>query len=167
MVLSYKFWQRHFGGDPAVLGKTLQLVRKNYTVVGVAAPRFTWDDGDVYLPLKVTQDPARTYYVGLRLKPGVSREAAASALIPLIHEFAKQTPRHFPKDAYTFRIVGLNDMFIKRLGGTLALLFTAVALLLAIGCGNVSILLLARGAARQHELALRTAVGARPSRIVR
>ncbi len=167
VVLGYKFWQRHFGGDPGVLGKTLQLVRKNYTIVGVAAPRFTWDDGDVYLPLKVTQDPVRAYYVGLRLKPGVTPTAAGAALTPLVHEFAKQTPNHFPKDAYTFRLVGLNEDFVKQLGGTLALLFSAVALLLAIGCGNVSILLLARGTARQHELALRSAVGARRSRIVR
>ena len=85
----------------------------------------------------------------------------------MIHEFQKQTPNHFPKEAYTFRLVGLNDDFVKQLGGTLALLFSAVALLLAIGCGNVSILLLARGAARQHELALRTAVGATRNRIVR
>ena len=61
----------------------------------------------------------------------------------------------------------MNDDFIKQLGGTLALLFSAVALLLAIGCGNVSILLLARGTARQHELALRSAVGASRGRIVR
>jgi predicted permease len=167
VVLGYKFWQRHFGSDPGVLGKTLQLVRKNYTIVGVAAPRFTWDDGDVYLPLKVTQDPVRAYYVGLRLKPGVTPAAAGAALTPLIHEFAKVTPNHFPKDAYTFRLVGLNEDFVKQIGGTLALLFSAVALLLAIGCGNVSILLLARGTARQHELALRSAVGAQRSRIVR
>jgi predicted permease len=167
VVLGYKFWQRHFGGDTGVLGKTLQLVRKNYTIVGVAAPRFTWDDGDVYLPLKVTQDPVRAYYVGLRLKPGVTHAAAAAALTPLVHEFAKQTPNHFPKDAYAFRLVGLNEDFVKQIGGTLALLFSAVALLLAIGCGNVSILLLARGTARQHELALRSAVGAMRSRIVR
>ncbi len=166
-VLSYKFWQRHFSGDPDVLGKTLQLVRKNYTIVGVAAPRFTWNDADVYLPLKITADPVRSYQTELRLKPGVSLAASAAALTPLMHEFAKQTPDHFPKDAYTFSIIGLNDDFIRQLGGTLALLFSAVALLLAIGCGNVSILLLARGTARQHELALRSAVGARPSRIVR
>ena len=59
VVLGYKFWQRHFNGDPAVLGQTIQIVRKNYTIVGVAAPRFTWDDGDVYLPQKVTHDPIR------------------------------------------------------------------------------------------------------------
>ena len=168
VVLSYKFWQRHFGGNPEVLGKTLQLVRKNYTIVGVASPRFTWNDGDVYLPLKVTEDPSRVYLPELRLKPGVSHAAAAAALTPLIHEFAKQTPKHFPQAGdYAFTVVGLNDDFVKQLGGTLYLLFSAVALLLAIGCGNVSILLLARGTARQHELALRSAVGASRSRIVR
>jgi predicted permease len=166
-VLSYKFWQRHFNGNADVVGKTLQLVRKNYTIVGVAGQRFTWNDGDVYLPLKVTQDPVPSYLTELRLRPGVSHAAAAAALTPLIHEFAKQTPKHFPLDAYTFQLAGLNDDFIKQLGGTLALLFCAVGLLLAIGCGNVSILLLARGTARQHELALRSAVGATRGRIVR
>jgi predicted permease len=166
-VLSYKFWQRHFNSNPDVVGKTMQLVHKNYTIVGVAAPRFTWNDAEVYLPLKVTQDPVTSYLTELRLKPGVSHAAAAAALTPLIHEFAKETPKHFPLDAYTFIIAGLNDDFVKQLGGTLALLFSAVALLLAIGCGNVSILLLARGTARQHELALRSAVGATRWRIVR
>jgi predicted permease len=166
-VLSYKFWQRHFNGNSDVVGKTMQLVHKNYTIVGVAAPRFTWNDAEVYLPLKVTQDPVRSYLTELRLKPGVSHAAAAAALTPLIHEFAKETPKHFPQDAYTFSLAGLNDDFIKQLGGTLALLFSAVALLLAIGCGNVSILLLARGSAREHELALRSAIGASPKRIVR
>jgi predicted permease len=165
-VLSYKFWQRHFNSDRAVIGQTLQLVRKNYTIVGVAAPRFTWDDGDVYLPLKVTQDPAKAYYVGLRLKPGVTHEAANAALLPLIEQFAKETPKHFPTSQFQFRVVGLNEDFVRQLGGTLSLLFTAVALLLLIGCGNVSILLLARGAARQHELAVRTAVGATRGRII-
>jgi predicted permease len=167
VVLGYKFWQRHFNGDSTVVGHTLQLVRKNYTVVGVAAPRFTWGDGDVYLPLKVTQDPAKAYYVGLRLKPGVTHEAAVAALTPLITQFAKETPKHFPTDHYEFFLVGLNEDFVHRLGGTLYLLFGAVAFLLAIGCGNVSILMLARGTTRQAELALRMAIGATRGRIIR
>jgi putative ABC transport system permease protein len=166
-VLSYKFWQRHFNADPAALGKTLQLVRKNYTIVGVAAPRFTWDDADVYLPLKVTQDSVRSFYVGLRLKPGITHAQANAALKPLIEQFATETPKHFPADHFDFYVVGLNDDFIKQLGGTLYLLFSAVALLLAIGCGNVSILLLARGTSRQHEFALRAAIGANRARIIR
>jgi predicted permease len=166
-VLSYKFWQRHFNSDPSVLGQTLQLVRKNYTIVGVAAPRFTWDDGDVYLPLKITQDPVKAYYVGLRLKPGVTHQMADAALQPLIEQFAKESPKHFPSGHFRFQVVGLNEDFVHRLGGTLYLLFSAVALLLAIGCGNVSILLLARGTARQHEMAVRTAIGASRPRMIR
>ncbi len=166
-VLSYKFWRRHFNGDPAVLGQTLQLVRKNYTIVGVAAPRFTWGDGDVYLPQKVTQDPTKAFYVGIRLKPGVTHEAANAALQPLIEQFAKETPKHFPTSHFQFHVVGLNEQFVRDLGGTLYLLFSAVALLLVIGCGNVSILLLARGTARQHEFAVRTAIGASRPRIIR
>src|ERR1700686_4823613 len=166
-VLGYKFWQRHFNSDPAVLGQNLQLVRKNYTIVGVAAQRFTWDDGDVYLPMKVTQDPNRPYYVGLRLKPGVTHQAANAALTPFIEQFAKETPKHFPTTRFQFHVVGLNEDFVRELGGTLYLLFCAVGRLLAIGCGNFSILLRARGPARQHELAVRTAIGASRRRIIR
>ncbi len=167
VVLGYKFWKKHFNGDPAVLGQKIQLVRKNYTIVGVAGPRFTWGDGDVYLPQKVTQDPVKAYYVGIRLKPGVTHEAANAALQPWIEEFAKETPKHFPSDHFRLHVVGLNEQFVHQLGGTLYLLFSAVALLLAIGCGNVSILLLARGTSRQHEFAVRTAIGASRGRIIR
>ncbi|ABF43572.1 ABC efflux pump, inner membrane subunit [Candidatus Koribacter versatilis Ellin345] len=167
VVLGNKFWHRHYNGDPSVIGKNIQLVRKNYTIVGVMPPRFTWEDGDVYTPEKITQDPVKAYYVGIRLKPGVTRAQANAALEPLIVEFQKQSPSHFGADKFRFTVVGLNDDFLKDLGGTLALLICAVGLLLAIGCGNVSILLLARGTARQHEFAVRSAIGASRQRIVR
>jgi putative ABC transport system permease protein len=167
VVLGYKFWARHYGGDTSVIGKTIQLMRKNYTVVGVANPRFTWGDGDAYLPLKVTGDQVKGFYAGLRLKPGVTTAQANSALEPLIREFAKDNPKHFPPKFARLHVVGLNEDFVKQLGGTLYLLFGAVALLLLIGCGNVSILLLARATARQHEFALRSAIGASQSRIIR
>ena len=167
VVLSNKLWQRHFSSDPNVIGKALQLVRKTYTIVGVAAPRFTWGDGDVYLPLKITQDRTRAFYVGLRLKPGVSHEAADGALQPLIEQFRRESPTHFPARRFKLHVVGLNEDFVKRLGGTLYLLFAAVAFLLLIGCSNVSILQLARGTSRQHEFALRAAIGANRRRLVR
>lgn len=166
VVLSYKFWQRHYNGDRSIIGKTIELMHKPYTVVGVAAQRFTWDDGDVYLPKKITQDPVPAYYVGVRLKPGISHSQADGALGPLIEQFAKQTPTHFPQDRVRFHVVGLNEDFIKQLGGTLYLLLGSVGLLLLIGCGNVSILLLARATARNHEFAIRAAIGASRKRIV-
>jgi putative ABC transport system permease protein len=166
VVLSHKFWQRHYSGNPDVLGRKLQLVHKTYTIVGVMPPRFTWGDGDVYLPLKLTEDPSMQYGAYLRLKPGVSRGAANAELQALLQQFAKDTPAHFPT---TFHVAlqGLNDQFVERLGPTLFLLFGAVGLLLVIGCTNVSILLLARGTARRHELAVRAAMGAGRVRILR
>lgn len=165
--LSYKFWTRHYNGDRSVIGKTIHLLDKAYTVVGIAAPRFTWDDADVYLPKKITQDTVPGYYVGLRLKPGITHAQANAALAPLIDAFRKETPKHFPDTVMKFTVVGLNDDFMHDIGGTLYLMFGSVALLLLIGCGNVSILLLARAASRRSEFGIRAAVGASRTRLVR
>jgi len=165
-VLGYQFWQRHYNGDLDIVGKKIQLVHKNYEIVGVVRPRFTWGDGEVYLPLKLTADPARTFFPMLRLKPGVTRAAANAEFQSLLEQFAKQTPSHFPEH-FHLTLEGLNDHFVEDIGGTLFLLLSAVALLLLIGCGNVSILLLARATGRQHEMAVRSAIGAERSRILR
>jgi predicted permease len=166
-VLGYKFWQRHFNGDREIVGKTIQLMHKNHMIVGVAQPRFTWGDADVYLPLKVTSDPSRGYYVGVKLKPEVSRAAFNAEFQALFEQFAKETPKHFPAESFRVNVKGFNDRFMKEIGPTLYLLLGSVALLLLIGCGNVSILLLARGTAREHEFAVRSAVGAGRIRLIR
>jgi predicted permease len=165
VVLSYRFWRKHYLSNPDIVGHTLQLDHSNFEIVGVAAPRFAWGGADVYLPLKLLRDPGRTSIVNLLLRPGVSRAGANAALQPLVEQFAKYMPQDFP-DVFKVRVLGLNDWVVDSMGGTLYLLFGAVMLMLLIGCGNVSILLLARGTARQHELAVRSAVGATRVRII-
>jgi predicted permease len=165
VVLHYRFWQRHFNGDPAVIGKTLELNHKAYTIVGVTRPNFTWDWGaDVYLPQEIS-DPKGGGVV-IKLRPGVTLAAADAELKPMLQEFAKEYPSRFPSE---FKVdIRLLTWEVKRnIGSTLYLLFAAVGVLLAIGCSNVSILLLARGTARRHEFAVRCAVGAGSFRIVR
>jgi putative ABC transport system permease protein len=165
-VLSNKFWRRHFNGDPSVVGKAVQLDHKSYAILGVLPPRFTWRDGDVYLPLNLSHSPTIEYGLIVKLRPGVTQAAAANELEPFFLQFAKETPNHFPKQ-FKLALRNISYRYRRDLGGTLALLFGAVGLLLAIGCGNVSILLLARGTARQHEFGVRAAVGASGFRILR
>jgi len=83
VVLSYKFWMRHFNGDPSVVGQKLQMVHTDYTIVGVAPSRFTWGDVDVYVPQKIMGDPNLTFNTEIRLKPGVTREQA-DATVPAV-----------------------------------------------------------------------------------
>ena len=96
----------------------------------------------------------------------MTRDAANAELQPLLEQFCQDQPKQFPEH-FKVQVEGLNDWVVKDIGGTLYLLLRRVGLLLAIGCGNVSILLLARGTARQHELAVRAAIGANRRRIVR
>src|SRR6516225_6193431 len=166
VVVSYQFWQRYYMGDPNVIGRTLRLVRKPYQVVGVMPPRFRWANVDIYLPLKVTQDPNIHYAASIKIRPGVSSEAAAAELEPMIREFAKQSPTQYP-ETFKVKLRSIVEVYARPLGPTLYLLLGAVASLLLIGCGNVSILLLARGTERQHELAVRAAVGAGRMRMIR
>ncbi len=165
-VLSYLFWQHQFSQNRGVIGQTIELDHSLYTVIGVAAPRFTWGDSDVYLPAIPTGDPHDYWMAFIKLKPGVKHSATAAELQVLVDRFVRDDPRDFRRDRKV-AIVTLNEEVLGRFSGTLVLLFAAVIALLVIGCANVSILLLARGIARQHELAVRASIGASRGRLIR
>jgi predicted permease len=173
VVLNYRFWQRNFGGDPHVIGRTLEMDHAPYTIVGVMPRSFAFNDiagvGDVYLPASlmeaVANGPAPSYLQWIKLRPHVTVAAANAALEPILREIM-----NIHSVASLAWHLGLQSIIVpyqQDLGRTLALLLAGVVLLLIIGCANCSILLLARGRTRQHELAIRTAIGASRWRIVR
>jgi predicted permease len=164
-VLSYHYWQKHFAGQQTAIGRTLQLNRENYTVIGILPARFAWWGCDVYTPLAYSADSDRTAMIFARIKTGIGLGVAEKELHASIQELAKETPKHFPRELKV-GLVRLNDIFVGSFAGTIYVLLGAVSLLLVIGCANVSILLLARGRSRAHELAVRAAIGGTRHRIL-
>ena len=176
VVLNYRFWQRHFGGDPHVIGRTLEINHAPWTIIGVTPRSFAFNDmvevGDVYLPASRTpavntpSGPTIPYILMVKLRPHVTRVAANAVLEPIAFELFKQQTGRVP-DHLHLALTPIIWIFQQNTGATLKLLFGGVVLLLMIGCANCSILLMARGRTRRHELAIRSAIGASRWRIVR
>ncbi|HEX8811977.1 MAG TPA: ABC transporter permease, partial [Terracidiphilus sp.] len=174
VVLNYRFWQRHYGGDPHIIGQTLEINHAPYTIVGVMPRSFAFNDtngvGDFYLPASLMPGlfnvPYVVYIPWIKLRPHVTLAAANAALEPIVRQFAQQHPERFP-DHWHLALQPIIVPFQQETGRTLTLLLAGVVLLLVIGCANCSILLLARGRTRERELAIRSAIGASRWRIVR
>ncbi len=168
VVLNYEFWQRKYNSDPKIVGHVLQLNHQNYTIVGVMARRFSFTNtvgiADVYIPWTSTR--ISFLFPLIKLKPGVSLSAANTEFQSFLNQFKRETPKHFPA-FFHVSVQPIVEPYVHRSGRTLALLFAAVIFLLLIGCANCSILLFARGESRQHEFAIRNAIGASRFRIVR
>jgi predicted permease len=179
-VLSHGLWQRRFGGDPSVIGRTVVLDRSPLVVVGILDPAFSPPPNvvrsgtDVWVPLDI-MTPAIQHRglfilnVAARLAPAVTVDAAQAELNVLGENLAEEYPDRYRRGDGTPRpmdIVPLRDAMVGEVGGTLFMLLGAVGLMLVIACANVANLFLARGTDREREMALRAALGAGRTRLM-
>jgi putative ABC transport system permease protein len=172
VVLSYGFWQRMFARDSGVVGQTLTINGTPQTVIGVMPPSFTFAmrPGDLWMAYQPSEvQLTRRFLHGTnliaRLKSGVSIEQAQSEMSSIaLRIAAEHSDSHVGTGA---RLVPLHEQIVGTVKPILFALLLASAFVLLIGCANVANLLLARSLGRQKEIAIRAALGARNSRIVR
>jgi putative ABC transport system permease protein len=176
VILSYKLWQRRFAGDRNVLGKTIRANDRTFTIVGVMSSGFRFPIGwqptevEAWWPLALdsAQRASRKDIildVVARLRPGVSVGQAQTAIDEVTRSLALAYPEA-NKD-WGANVMPLSDRGVSDFRGLFVLLSFSVGLVLLIACANIANLLLARGMARQKELAVRSALGAQRSRMVR
>ncbi len=176
-LISYELWQRRFGGDPKLVGRSLTLDDGSYTVIGIFPPGFNMPfAADIWVPLQsdinaapLDQRAQPAYDMVARLKPGVILRAADAELKHIAARLAVEYPQF--RKGWSYKLISLRQNLMGDFeGGTrkgLFALVAAVAFLLLICCANLANLLLARGVAREGEISIRFALGAGRARIVR
>ena len=171
-VLTDGLWKRRFGANPAIVGETITLNAQPYTVVGVLPPSFSFlgRNLQVFVPMAFApgdnMNSHNNYFLSMfgRLKPGVAAATASAEFA----QIAEQIIRDQPLNAgMSIGISPLRELLVRDVRRSVLILLGAVACVLLIACANLANLLLARGAVREREVAVRTALGATRSRLLR
>jgi len=174
-IIGYRLWQTRYGANPAILGNTIDLDERRYTIVGVmpARFRFTWDqEMDVFVPLALTPNElseagrgtSRDLQAQARLQPGVTVKEAQSAMDTLAANLAAQYPA--TDKGWGIKVEPLHAAYHRQMETPLLIMSGAVLFVLLIACANVANLQLVRAAGRRRELAVRMAIGANRRRVI-
>src|SRR6266853_1192166 len=173
VLLSQGLWKRRFGGDPSVVGKTMQLSGDPYVIIGVLneSPnaRVLEPNPEVWTPFQLDPNTADQghFFVALgRLKPGVTLEQANARMKIAAEEFNRRFPNAL-QPGQSFGVERFQDVMVRGVRSSLVTLVVAVTLVLLIACANVANLLLVRATGRKREMAVRAALGAGRGRILR
>lgn len=181
VLLAHGLWQRRFGSDQGIVGKSLTLDNQPFEVIGVMPPGFDFPkwlepvgtknlpNSEMWTPLLLgselqNQRGARILSAIARLKPGVTPVQAQAALEPIARELERQYQEN---QGYGVSVIPLSDQVVGRVKTALLIFFGAISFVLLIACTNVANLLLARSAGRQKEMAIRTALGCTRRRLIR